>query len=626
MSPSETFRGRVVSEGIATGQLYLGRSGRAEAQPAGPAQEAAGPAPQVAGRQTQAARPDETAGGPAAVAAVRAAFAAVAAERFALAAQLRSDERSEQAAIVEIGGLMAGDPALVDAAATAVENGTDAIAAVIGAADEQAAILAALPSEDLAARADDVRQVGQAVVAQLTAGSAVPPPDGDFILVGREIDPADLIRLADAGLTGAISVSGGASSHSAIIARGLGLPMVAGVDPAVLEAPAGHPALLDATAPANATAPRIGRLVLDPDPADLPSSTATPPATTPSTTTTSTTTTTLAPPPSETSTASPTTKTSATPSASADTADAPVYRTADGQPVTLLVNAASAREVRMGLAAGAAGVGLLRTEIPFLGATAWPTQAEHEAALAPPLRLLAGRPAVVRLLDFSGDKVPPFLAGPGQANGQANGLTSLLDAPHALRDQLCAILAVGRATDLRIMVPMVTTVTELAQVEAALIEAAQAEAAQAESAEAGAARPPVLGMMVEVESTATGAAAFAGTAGFFSIGTNDLTSQVLGIDRADPRMRPGLAADPRVLAVLRDVVTAAAGRAVPVSVCGDSAADPEVLPLLLGLGLRTFSVGAARLPQVAAWIAGIDTARAAEQAAAVLSARPVRPA
>jgi phosphoenolpyruvate-protein kinase (PTS system EI component) len=536
------------------------------------------------------------------VAEVRAAFAAVAAERFALAAQLRADDRSEQAAIVEIGGLMAGDPALVDAAAAAVENGTDAIAAVTGAADEQAAILAALPSEDLAARADDVRQVGHAVVAQLTAGSAVPPPDGDFILVGREIDPADLIRLADAGLTGAISVSGGASSHSAIIARGLGLPMVAGVDLAVLNAPAGHPALLDATAPANATAPRIGRLVVDPDPADLPSSTAAPPATAA----------TSASPASKTSTASPVTKTSTTPSASADTADPPVYRTADGQPVTLLVNAASAREVRMGLAAGAAGVGLLRTEIPFLGATAWPTRAEHEAVLAPPLRLLAGRPAVVRLLDFSGDKVPPFLAGAGHTNG----LTSLLDAPHALRDQLRAILAAGRPTDLRIMVPMVTTVAELAQVEAALIEAAQAEAA----------RQPLLGMMVEVESTATGAAAFAGTAGFFSIGTNDLTSQVLGIDRADPRMRPGLAADPRVLAVLRDVVTAAADRAVPVSVCGDSAADPEVLPLLLGLGLRTFSVGAARLPQVAAWVAGTDAARAADQAAAVLSAAPARPA
>jgi phosphoenolpyruvate-protein kinase (PTS system EI component) len=558
----------VVSEGIATGQLYLGRSGRPGAPPPGSAQAPADPAK------------------------VRAAFAAVAAERFALAAQLRADDRTEQAAIVEIGGLMAGDPTLVDAAAAAVENGADAIAAVTGAADEQAAILAALPSEDLAARADDVRQVGHAVVAQLTAGSAVPPPDGDFILVGREVDPAELIRLADAGLTGAISVSGGASSHSAIIARGLGLPMVAGVDPAVLDAPAGHLALLDATAPANATAPRIGRLVVDPNPADL----------------------------------APASKTSATSSATAGTADPPVYRTADGQQVTLLVNAASAREVRMGLAAGAAGVGLLRTEIPFLGATGWPTQAEHEAALAPPLRLLAGRPAVIRLLDFSGDKVPPFLAGPEPANRHANGLTSLLDAPHALRDQLRAILATGRGTDLRIMVPMVTTVAELAQVEAALIEATQFEATRAETAEAGPPRPPLLGMMVEVESTATGAAAFAGPAGFFSIGTNDLTSQVLGIDRADPRMRPGLAADPRVLAVLRDVVTAAADGQVPVSVCGDSAADPEVLPLLLGLGLRTFSVGAARLPQVAAWIAGIDTAHAAAQANAVLSTAPARPA
>jgi phosphoenolpyruvate-protein kinase (PTS system EI component) len=576
VSPSETFRGRVVSEGIATGQIYLGRSGPPADRPASP------PADRPA--SPPADRPADPAQQPATANEVRAAFAAVAAERFALAERLRAEDRAEEAAIVEIGGLMAGDPALADAAVAAVEGGTEAIAAVTGAADEQAAILAALPNEDLAARADDVRQVGHAAVAQLTAGSVVPPPDGDFILIGREVDPADLIRLADAGLTGAVSVSGGASSHAAIIARGLGLPMVAGVDLAVLDAPAGHLALLDASAPAQAAAPRIGRLVVDPDPAELPPG-----------------------------------STSHVTSVTQATADLPVYRTADGQQVTLLVNAASAREVRMGLAAGAAGVGLLRTEIPFLGATAWPTRTEHEAALAPLLQLLAGRPAVVRLLDFSGDKVPPFLTGPGQANRSANGLTSLLEAPQALRDQLRAILAAGRATDLRIMVPMVTTGAELAQVEAALAEATLAEAVEP-------ARRPVLGIMVEVESTAAGAAAFAGTAGFFSIGTNDLTSQVLGIDRADPQMHPGLAADPRVLAVLRDVVTAAADRAIPVSVCGDAAADPEVLPLLLGLGIRTFSVGAARLPQVAAWIAAADTARATEQAAAVLSATPVRPA
>jgi phosphoenolpyruvate-protein kinase (PTS system EI component) len=536
----------MVSPGVATGQVYLGEAVTvgAGAVPAGPG------------------TPDE----------VRAAFAAVAAERFALAERLRTEGRDDQAAIVEIGGLMAGDPTLVEAAVAAVTSGTGAVAAVSGAATAQADILAALPNEDLAARADDVRQVGQAVVAQLTSAATVPPPAGDFILIQREVDPADLIRLADEGLTGAVSVTGGASSHAAIIARGLGLPMLAGVDPAVLDLPAGRPVLIDAADPTQA------RLILDPDPA--------------------------AP-------ADPSSPAPRATSASSDTSAPPVHRTADGQEVTLLVNAASAREVRMGLAAGAAGVGLLRTEIPFVGARAWPTQAEHEAALRPLLSLLAGRPAVVRLLDFSGDKVPPFLAG-SSGPKPANGLTSLLAAPDALGDQLRAILATGRDTDLRIMVPMVTAVRELTDVAALLAGVAAQDDIEG----------LVLGMMVEVASTAAGLSAFTSTAGFFSVGTNDLTSEVLGIDRADPRMSPALAADPRVLALLARVTTAAAAARVPVSVCGDAAADPAVLPLLLGLGIRTFSVGAARVPQVAAWVAGADSARCADQAAAVLAAAP----
>jgi phosphoenolpyruvate-protein kinase (PTS system EI component) len=536
----------MVSPGVATGQVYLGEAVTvgAGAVPAGPG------------------TPDE----------VRAAFAAVAAERFALAERLRTEGRDDQAAIVEIGGLMAGDPTLVEAAVAAVTSGTGAVAAVSGAATAQADILAALPNEDLAARADDVRQVGQAVVAQLTSAATVPPPAGDFILIQREVDPADLIRLADEGLTGAVSVTGGASSHAAIIARGLGLPMLAGVDPAVLDLPAGRPVLIDAADPTQA------RLILDPDPA--------------------------AP-------ADPSSPAPRATSASSDTSAPPVHRTADGQEVTLLVNAASAREVRMGLAAGAAGVGLLRTEIPFVGARAWPTQAEHEAALRPLLSLLAGRPAVVRLLDFSGDKVPPFLAG-SSGPKPANGLTSLLAAPDALGDQLRAILATGRDTDLRIMVPMVTAVRELTDVAALLAGVAAQDDIEG----------LVLGMMVEVASTAAGLSAFTSTAGFFSVGTNDLTSEVLGIDRADPRMSPALAADPRVLALLARVTTAAAAARVPVSVCGDAAADPAVLPLLLGLGIRTFSVGAARVPQVAAWVAGADSARCADQAAAGLAAAP----
>jgi phosphoenolpyruvate-protein kinase (PTS system EI component) len=279
-------------------------------------------------------------------------------------------------------------------------------------------------------------------------------------------------------------------------------------------------------------------------------------------------------------------------------------RTADGPEITLLCNAASAAETRLGLTAGAAGVGLLRTEIPFTGAAAWPSEAEHRRALDPVLGLLTGRPAVVRLLDFSGDKIPPFLAG-----GQA-GLTALLGHPRALGAQLRAVLRSGRDTRLGVMVPMVSTLEEMALVRTALADAA---------ADVGADEPE-LGMMVELAATASAAGTFTRASDFFSIGTNDLTSQVLGMDRADPAMRPALAADPKVLALIGKVVRAAGAAGMDVSVCGDAAADPAVLPLLIGLGVRKLSVGAARLPRVAQWIAGADSAGCAELATRALKA------
>jgi phosphoenolpyruvate-protein kinase (PTS system EI component) len=270
---------------------------------------------------------------------------------------------------------------------------------------------------------------------------------------------------------------------------------------------------------------------------------------------------------------------------------------------------ASATETRLGLAAGAAGVGLLRTEIPFTGAAVWPSEAEHRSALDPVLRLLTGRPAVVRLLDFTGDKIPPFLAG------QEAGLAALLSHPQALADQLRAVLRSGRDTELSVMVPMVRTVTELAVVRAALAEAA---------ADTGAPLPQ-LGMMVEVAATAAAASAFTGACDFFSIGTNDLTSEVLGLDRADPAMSPALAADPQVLALIATVAAAAQAAGVGLSVCGDAAADPAVLPLLIGMGIRRFSVGAARLPQVAEWVAAADSTACAGRASRVLAAAGLVP-
>ncbi len=137
---------------------------------------------------------------------MRAAFAAVARDRAALAAELRARGQDEQAAIIDIAALIAADPALVTPAVAAVRAGADGADAVRQAGEAQAALLAALPDPDLAQRAGDVRQVAQAVADSLTGSSAGPPPAGKFILVRREVEAADLIRLADAGLAGAVTL------------------------------------------------------------------------------------------------------------------------------------------------------------------------------------------------------------------------------------------------------------------------------------------------------------------------------------------------------------------------------------------------------------------------------------
>jgi phosphoenolpyruvate-protein kinase (PTS system EI component) len=535
MNVPARFSGRPVSEGTATGILYVVDAGAAVS-----------------------ATPDEVTG----------AFAAVAAERSALAGRLRAAGREEEAAIIEVGALIAADPALSEPAATAVLAGEDAAAAVREAAEKQAAVMESLANRELAERAGDIRQVAQAVIERLGNVAVTTYPDGEFILVRREISPADLIELAEAGLVGAVSVAGGASSHAAIIARGLGLPMIAGTDAAVLTVPPGQLSVLNADA---------GELIVGAaeGPARIAAAgNGVPPS---------------------------------RPDAPASPASA---RTGDGREVTLLCNVASAAETRRGLAAGAAGVGLLRTEIPYAQALAWPTRAEQRARLVPILSLLTGRPATVRLLDFSGDKIPPFLRGGSAPSHDTGGLTALLAHPAALADQLRAVLDAGRDTQLAVLIPMVSSLDEVAVVRTALAEAAQA---------LGCARPR-LGIMVELRSTAADARTFAAAVDFFSIGTNDLAGDVLGLDRRDPAAGPALAAHPQVLALIVRVAEAGRQAGIGVSVCGDAAADPLVLPLLIGAGLDTLSVPAARVPRVRSWIAQLDTAACAELVTRALQA------
>ncbi len=530
------FRGLPVSDGIAAGSLYI-------------ADVIADVGVAVS------ATPDEVAG----------AFAAVAAERFALAERLRAAGRDQEAAIIEIGALMAADPVLAGPAVAAVRDGIDAATAVRQAAEAQAVVIEALANREMAERAGDVRQVAHAVIDRLSRADAAPPPAGDFILIRREVSPADLIELSEAGLVGAVSVAGGASSHASIIARGLGLPMIVGTDPAVLTAPAGQLSVVDANQ---------GELIVGADAAQRSAAAA----------------------------RSGAGEQQPRPSGPA--------RTADGREITVLCNVASAAETRLGLAAGATGVGLLRTEIPYAEAVAWPTLDEQRSQLAPILGLLTGQTATVRLLDFSGDKIPPFLRGTEPSGAPSDGLTALLTDAVALADQLRAVLEAGRGTDLAILIPMVSSLGEVSRVRDVLTGTAAALGADL----------PRLGIMVELQATAAAAETFAPAVNFFSIGTNDLTGQVLRLDRRDPAARPALAAHPQVLALIARVTEAGRRAGIPVSVCGDSAADPLVLPLLVGLGVTTLSVPAARVQRVRSWLMGLNTAACHALAAEALRA------
>jgi phosphoenolpyruvate-protein kinase (PTS system EI component) len=369
-------------------------------------------------------------------------------------------------------------------------------------------------------------------------------PPSRFVLVAAELGPADLLEHLGQGLVAAVAVRGGANSHAAIVARSVGLPLVVGVDPEVLDLPDNTPLLVDADA---------GAVLADPPDAEVARA------------------------------GDAATRDGRRRAVLAADRGRP-HLTADGQPFGLLCNVASDTEVRVGRDSGAEGIGLLRTELPFVHYGRWPTGADHRRALRPILAEAAGWPVTVRLLDFANDKVPPFLRG-----GPA-GLAALLAEPDALAAQLRAVVDLGRAVDLRIMVPMVTTAAELRAVRAALGDAAV----------------PV-GAMVETVAAVTAVDELCAVADFFSIGTNDLTAEVLGLDRTDPRARPELTAHPRVLDLVARVVTGARLAGRPVSVCGDAGAHPTTLPLLLGAGVRHFSVACARVDETRYRLRRLDT-------------------
>lgn len=492
------------------------------------------------------------------------ALGAAAAELTALAQRLRGTRRDEQAELVETAVLIAADPGLLADVLRRTGAGAPAAGALLDAGEAQAAVIAALDDADLAARAADVRSVARRAARLAAAG---PRPDeqapGAAILVADDLGPADVAEIG-AEVRGIALAGGAVSAHAAIVARSLGLPMVVGLGPGIVAA--AGPIVVDGDAGVAVLQPSRGRSA------------------------------------------------QARAAAAGRALDHRRWQaarelpaeTSDGVRVAVLGNVASAAEVTVALGYGAEGAGLIRTELAFLDAPGWPSEAEHRSALGPVLGALRGQTATVRVLDFGADKTPPFLAG-----ATDRGIGLLLRAPDALAAQLRAVLDQARDCDLRILLPMVRSSAELEQA---------AELLGAAAAHAGVPAPP-LGAMIETAAAVAAVADIAARADFVSIGSNDLTHATLGLDRfaaGDAR-----AHHPQVLAQIERTVRAAHAAGRVVEVCGEAASDPRCVPLLVGLGVDELSVGAARVGAVRAWVRGLNRTRCGALAQQALSATGV---
>jgi phosphoenolpyruvate-protein phosphotransferase len=489
------------------------------------------------GRMAAAAnrQPISAADRPAELLRARRALASAAVELESIADALRKGGRATEADIIETGMLIARDPDLEASIERLVESGTTAEAALREAAEESAVVLARLDDPMLAERADDVRSLGRRAAAHATGVRRSSSTGG--VLVADSLGPADIAELS--GVKGVALARGGVTAHAAIVARSLGLPMVVGLGPELLRVEDGEEVVLDGGAGLFVRFPTTTRLAEARDAIAIRQQ-------------------------------------------ARDHAlthrDEPAI-TVDGHRVTVLANAASVAEVREALAQGAEGIGLLRTELLFLDASAWPPQVQQARFLKPILAELSDRTATVRLLDFGGDKTPPFLRGTHE-----RGVELMLRAPDALRAQLSAVLEARGKARLRILVPMITTPGQVREVRAALTAVLDGRPA------------PELGAMIETPDAARGAADIAKEVDFLSIGTNDLTQMVLGLDREQSRSAP--VTDVRVLRLIDMTMRAGREARIPVDVCGEAASDPTAMPILVGLGANELSVAAARVGEV----------------------------
>lgn len=477
-----------------------------------------------------------------------------------------------EADLFDAQALLVEDETLTDGVTALLLDGQPLIPAIQTVVHQMEEALAALDDDYLRERAADIAAVGVELLRALSGDHAPPPIPPGAIVIADDLTPAETVDLPH-HVAGFATAGGGPTGHTIILARSRGVPAVVGLGEAILHIPAGTTLLLDGDA---------ALVMVDPDEAALQAA-------------------------QERMAAIQETR-----RRQAALRDLP-GRLRDGRSIALWANIGRPAEARLARDNGAEGIGLFRTEFLFLDRSAPPDEDEQFAAYRAVITELPDRPIVIRTLDVGGDKPLPYLPLPSEANPflGVRGVRLSMQRPDLFQVQLRALLRAAFYGDLWIMLPMVTTLADLAWGREQMRAAAAALAAAGIEHRAD----PPLGIMIETPAAAVLADQFARHAAFFSIGSNDLAQYTLAVDRGHPTLATQYRADdPAVWRMIELAARAAQQASIPIGICGELGGEPDAAVALAGLGLNELSMAPARIPVVKERLA--QTSWAEAQAAA----------
>jgi phosphocarrier protein FPr len=476
-----------------------------------------------------------------------------------------------EAAIFQAHMLFLEDPSLLEAVQERIlSESINAGAAWQTEIDELAAQFRQMTDEYMQGRAADVLDVGQRVLRHLLGVQATSLDLSEpSIVLASDLTPSDTAQFEPSLVLGICTERGGATSHSAILARAFGIPAIVGVGPSLQTISQATPLAIDG---------QSGEIWVEPEAAQLEQLEA---------------------------------ERSAwlEREAEAKAAAQEPAVTRDGQRIEVAANIGNPNDVPTAVEYGAEGVGLFRTEFLFLDRDSAPSEEEQYDAYRRAAEALSGRPLIIRTLDVGGDKPLPYFDIEAEDNPFLGwrGIRLTLDRRDIFITQLRAILRAGHGQKIRMMFPMVGTLYEL---QAARQLVSQVQAELAEEGVAHHDRMPV-GIMIEVPAAVALADQLAPEVDFFSIGTNDLTQYVMAADRGNAHVSElADALQPAVLRMIQQTVRAGHDAGIWVGMCGELAGNATATPLLVGLGLDELSMNAPAIPAVKEIIRNLDMSHA----------------